>query len=468
MWFLSMDTTLSTCIAIKKEVVAWHFTLRKAYPTIIPEYSIIDDDYESLTVTCRTFTVTILYRPPAGSVVRFFDYYEKLSQHLLSYNVPVAILGDFNINMLGSDTSSRDFSELIYTSGFTNVIDLPTCVTSSSETLIDLCLMRTCDEVTPAGVFATGISDHMPFFCFVPARITHRSENLSSSFRWISDDSIALFCSIISSATWDDVLESESPNKAYNVFLAIVQEAYCTAFPIRSVHRCRRSRKPWITRALVEQINNRNKLFNVFIQTKNILVLEEFKKVRNKLNAELKRARANYYINKFSAAYYSPQKTWALMKSIDPHKSRVDPHELAFDGTIFRGVSLANKFNDHFLISGASQKVHGNLPLSTYEEKRPNSVFLAPSTPHEIETVIKSLKDACASGSDDTAIRPVKAVSDILSIPLAHICSLILNHGVFPDKMKIARVRAIHKGGARNILGNYRPISILTVFFKDS
>lgn len=76
------------------------------------------------------------------------------------------------------------------------------------------------------------------------------------------------------------------------------------------------------------------------------------------------------------------------------------------------------------------------------------------------------LKDGCASGFDDIAVRPVKAVSDILCVPLSHICNLILRHWLFPSKMKIARVCAVHNCGDRTVLGNYRPISVLPVFSK--
>ena len=38
--------------------------------------------------------------------------------------------------------------------------------------------------------------------------------------------------------------------------------------------------------------------------------------------------------------------------------------------------------------------------------------------------------------------------------------------GVFPDKLKFAKVTPIHKGKSKLEIGNYRPISILQVFSK--
>ena len=60
----------------------------------------------------------------------------------------------------------------------------------------------------------------------------------------------------------------------------------------------------------------------------------------------------------------------------------------------------------------------------------------------------------------------MKFVFDGLIGPLMHIFDLSLKNGVFPDKLKIARVTPIFKSGDKEFVSNYRPISVLSCFSK--
>ena len=49
---------------------------------------------------------------------------------------------------------------------------------------------------------------------------------------------------------------------------------------------------------------------------------------------------------------------------------------------------------------------------------------------------------------------------------MLHIFNLSLQTGIFPGKLKIARVTPLFKGGENYELGNYRTISVLPCFSK--
>ena len=58
----------------------------------------------------------------------------------------------------------------------------------------------------------------------------------------------------------------------------------------------------------------------------------------------------------------------------------------------------------------------------------------------------------------------VKQIINQIVRPLVHICNVSFQTGVFPDKMKIAKVVPLFKSGEKNVFTNYRPISLLPQF----
>ena len=63
----------------------------------------------------------------------------------------------------------------------------------------------------------------------------------------------------------------------------------------------------------------------------------------------------------------------------------------------------------------------------------------------------------------------MKDISDIIAIPLTLLINQSLQSGIFPDKLKIAKVVPIFKAGKDNIdsyVHNYRPISLMSCFSK--
>ena len=82
----------------------------------------------------------------------------------------------------------------------------------------------------------------------------------------------------------------------------------------------------------------------------------------------------------------------------------------------------------------------------------------------EFEETFKSLKRNKAPGHDGLDVNIITSVYELIKKPLLKIFNESINLGIFPENMKIAKVTPIFKSGKKELLTNYRPISVLSYF----
>ena len=70
------------------------------------------------------------------------------------------------------------------------------------------------------------------------------------------------------------------------------------------------------------------------------------------------------------------------------------------------------------------------------------------------------------TGPASIPLRMLKDVVDLVITPLCYIINLSFSSGIFPDVLKVAKVIPIHKGGSTQLVNNFRPISLLSIFDK--
>ena len=81
-------------------------------------------------------------------------------------------------------------------------------------------------------------------------------------------------------------------------------------------------------------------------------------------------------------------------------------------------------------------------------------------------SIINKLKNKNSSGNDEISNKLLKAIGNELSKPLTIIISQCLLTRIFPDLLKIAKVKPLFKRGDTALLNNYRPISLLPTISK--
>ena len=84
----------------------------------------------------------------------------------------------------------------------------------------------------------------------------------------------------------------------------------------------------------------------------------------------------------------------------------------------------------------------------------------------EILKILSSLKTNKAHGPDDISVSMIKLCGNDLVLPLKLIFFNILRTGIFPKQWKRANATPVHKKENKQLIKNYRPISLLPIIAK--
>ena len=107
--------------------------------------------------------------------------------------------------------------------------------------------------------------------------------------------------------------------------------------------------------------------------------------------------------------------------------------------------------------------------ISIYDylgESIEQSLFMRPVDEEEVITTVTGCTKKRYSDFEGISMDTVAKVVSVICKPLAHICNISFRTGVFPSRMKIAKVIPMFKSGTKTDVTNYRPISLLPQFSK--
>ncbi|KAJ8711336.1 hypothetical protein PYW07_008578 [Mythimna separata] len=127
------------------------------------------------------------------------------------------------------------------------------------------------------------------------------------------------------------------------------------------------------------------------------------------------------------------------------------------------GANLANNIlsrtqNNESFLSKHLNLQHINPPL--------NSFMLHPTSENEVRRIIFNLKNTGSSGWDGITTKFLKKGVNIIVEPVTAICNICFATGTFPLALKRSVTIPIFKSGDRDMVSNYRPISLLPSLSK--
>ena len=122
------------------------------------------------------------------------------------------------------------------------------------------------------------------------------------------------------------------------------------------------------------------------------------------------------------------------------------------------------QFNDYFLVQ--CRPISNDSTLPDFTPSTHSSLDTITISRNQILDIIKTLNVNKAHGPDDISGRMIELCGENITLPLCIIFKNIIKTGIFPNLWKSANVTPVHKKESKQIVKNYRPISLLPLFAK--
>ena len=406
----------------------------------------------------------VMYRPPNTALNLFLSDFSQFINHLEPYvkkNTHIIITGDTNIDLLNQrDKYTSQFLNNMYAISLVPFINIPTRITDHSATLIDNIFTNN-RKIIRTAVLQSDISDHFPIFMSIDVNVCRKSfsAKCASTFTYsLNKHNILLLNNALLNADWSSVDNTPNPDCAYDLFLSVLQNNININLPIAKQTNSFQSKQPWMTASLLKSIKHKNVLYHQYLSKK--ICKQVYASYKNTLINLIRQRKREYYYNFINEHRNNSKAIWDVMNKLLGRSNK---------GSLSNAISDPNKLNSFFANLGKDTVKH--LPVSDDFKKYlsgtyVNSFFMAPTTPEEIVSIANNLKNKNSVGVDNISTKLLKQIINPIAHPLSRIINQSFIMGMFPNKLKIARVIPIFKSGDKSLPVNYRPISILPAISK--
>lgn len=422
-----------------------------------------------------------LYRPPKSSIKKFLSKLEDLLFRIYRQNINKRIIlcGDLNIDFSSDTIEKQLLVNTLNSYSLENKLNDFTHYTPNTATAIDYVISHTNMLLTVANT-EPGLSDHYAQIIQLKLKDVINLENtITCKGRNYSPENYIYFNNRLTAEKWLEINDSNDVNTNYMMFLKTFLLLFEESFPItikqyNLKHNRLASKPEWISQGI---INSSKKLKLLYRLNKQItdprftIYYINYRKIYRKV---VKVAKKKHISNKITKCINKPKEVWQIINNILGNKTIKKKEKISIkinDNTITVAKEIANIINTHYVNISSKLNISNDPPI-TYEQtdssttKCKEQFVLHQTDEKEIHKAISSLKNKRSQDIHGLSNMLLKVCGKNILQPLKTIINQSLKTGIFPDKMKVAKILPIFKKGDKHKIENYRPISLLPAFSK--
>ena len=401
-----------------------------------------------------------------------FSNIQLLIENIDNEDKEMYLLGDLNCNLLDKTNQfAQKLLSIMETFQLSQQIEKPTRITSSSSSLLDVCITTSPEKVSNSGVIHVGFSDHSLIYIIRKINIPTKTKTIKEieirNFKKFNKERFLYDLQLMS---WEQVDNKEDVNAMWTCFKDLFLKVLDKHAPLISKRVKTKSGLPWVTKDIREQMKERDRLKRTAVINNEERVWNLYKSSKNAVNIALRKAKKEYYKTQIQNQSGDPKRAWRTVNNILGRKHPDGGiNEITVDNKpISSPGDIAQLFNDYFINIGPklASSIVSDCSYSEFLTKVQGEFCFKLIEVSQIRKLFNSLSLSKATGIDRISAKILKLASPIISKPIAEIINRSIVSQIFPNEWKIAKVIPLHKKGPRNVLDNYRPISILPVVSK--
>jgi len=430
-----------------------------------------------------------IYRLPKHTNENYETFIKEFSHvfHKLDRpSVNVAVFGDFNIDILKSQEvpNINEFLDNMLSFGLIPKITLPTRFSHDNASLIDnaFCKLTNDFATTTAGILTCNLSDHQPYFITLDYMGVKDQTIKQVQIQRFNAQNIKKIIDNFNSLNISELIDQKTnPNESFTILQDSILELKEKHFPVKVVkfNKYKHRKQKWITKGILNSIKYRDKLYNRLKKcpkdSEMCEILQINLRTYNKiLKSSIRQAKSDYYHKTFQKFKSDMKRTWVNIKEImsrQTERHELPQYFLINNSKISDPHEISHAFNNYFNKLGYNQNskskstssVTYNDYLTEFAEQQFCFVHVSE---HSIEKVIDKLVPKSSEGMDGLSVRFLKLVHKPLLKPLKIIVNQMFSTGIFPDRLKVAKIVPCYKKSDEHKIENYRPISILPSLSK--
>lgn len=429
----------------------------------IEKYSVeMEAEFSGIYISQQNIILLCIYRPPQGNIDIFITKLEELINYLYRLNSNIIITGDFNIDFKKDTNDKEKLLLIIKSCNLNQVFTESSRVTINSSTCIDNIFMENIDDIVEQVTINTHLSDHfaqkLSIYIHCKSRTTRKGKFMK--IRPLSSENTHLFKQLLANTNWKEVLQEPNAEVSYELFHSRLLQHFNTSHPEKNIKITPKAKKYNTTAELRLLKNQLDAAHTITLVRKDSISKNLYQKLRQVYKGELENIAKTKDLNYIKNSDNKIKATWNVINSKLKQERNKRESKLKCDD-----------FNNYFanIVTDLGLEASKNTSMEFLQRLNldsTGSMFLYDITPDEILGEVRKFNPKNSLDVYGISVKILKAIIPDIVIVLCHILNKCFQQGIFPHKLKLAKVTPIFKKDDPNNSKNYRPISILPAMSK--